>query len=184
MLEDKHITATLIGPGCGVNEQTREQTLLLLANKKSCVIDADAISAFAANSKQLFSAIASPVVLTPHEGEFSRIFSATGDKPKRANEAAKESGAVVVLKGNDTVIASPDGRVAINANAPTWLATAGSGDVLAGIITGLLAQGMPAFEAACAAVWVHSEAALHFGPGLIADDLASAMPHAIKQLWN
>ena len=184
LLEDKRITSALIGPGCGVSEHTREQTLLILANKKPCVIDADAISAFANNTQQLFTAIGTtPTVLTPHEGEFPRLFNITGDKPERAREAAKLSGAVVVLKGNDTVIAAPDGRVAINANAPMWLATAGTGDVLAGIITGLLAQGMPAFEAACCGVWMHGEAASHFGPGLIAEDIQTTMPKVIKQLW-
>ena len=183
LLEDKRITSVLIGPGGGVSEQIREQTLLILKEKKPCVIDADAISAFAASPKQLFAAIEGPVVLTPHEGEFTRLFPVSGTKPQRAREAAKQSGAVIVLKGNDTVIASPDGRVAINANAPVWLATAGSGDVLAGIITGLLAQGMPAFEAAACAVWIHGEAANHFGPGLIAEDLAGAMPSVIRQLW-
>ena len=187
MLEDARITAALIGPGCGVSEATREQTLLALSNKKSTVIDADAITTFAHNSSSLFSSISASgkgVVLTPHEGEFSRLFTLTGAKSERAKEAAKLSGAVVVLKGNDTVIAAPDGRIAINANAPLWLATAGSGDVLSGIITGLLAQGMPAFEAACCAVWIHGEAANQFGPGLIAEDLQEAMPAVLKQLWG
>jgi len=183
IIEEKSVTAVCVGPGGGVNDITREQTLLTLKTEKSCVIDADAISVFETNPKQLFDAIKGPVVMTPHEGEFARVFKATGVKTNRAKEAAKQSGAVIVLKGNDTVIAAPDGRVAINANAPTWLATAGSGDVLAGIITGLLAQGMPAFEAACAAVWIHGEAAIHFGPGLISEDLPAAMPHAIKKLW-
>ena len=187
LIEDERITATLIGPGCGVSEVTREKSLLLLANRKPCVIDADAITAFQNNGKTLFQAIADSgagVVLTPHEGEFSRLFKATGAKPDRVREAAKESGAVVVLKGSDTVIAAPDGRIAFNNNAPVWLATAGSGDVLAGMITGLLAQGMPAFEAACCAVWLHGETANHFGPGLISEDLPAAIPHALKLVWG
>lgn len=184
LMEDKRITSVLIGPGCGVSEVTREQTLLLLGTKKPCVVDADALSVFQPGPKALFSAISGPTVLTPHEGEFARLFSATGPRTKRALEAAKESKAVVLLKGNDTVIASPDGRVAVNANAPVWLATAGTGDVLAGIITGLMAQGMPAFEAACAGAWIHGEAATQFGPGLIAEDLHGCIPAVLKKLYQ
>lgn len=184
LLDDKRVTATLIGPGYGTGEATREQTLQILSHKKPCVIDADAISVFEANPKPLFAAIAGPTVLTPHEGEFERLFNAKGSKPQRVIKAAKQSGAVVLLKGNDTVIAAPDGRVAVNANAPVWLATAGSGDVLAGIITGLLAQGMPAFEAACAGAWIHGEAATQFGPGLIAEDLPAALAPVLKTLYG
>jgi len=184
LLEDKRFTATLIGPGGGINETTREQTLHILSHKKPCVIDADAISVFQPNPKPLFAAIIGPAVLTPHEGEFSRLFDSKGSKPERAKQAAKQSGAIMVLKGSDTVIAAPDGRIVINANAPPWLATAGSGDVLGGMITGLLAQGMPAFEAAAAAVWLHSEAANHFGPGLIAEDLPDVLPVVFKKLYH
>lgn len=184
LLEDARVTAALIGPGCGVNENTREKALHLLSHKKPCVLDADALTVFKNDAKTLFAAIEGPAVLTPHEGEFARLFSIEGDKASRACEAAKQSGAVVMLKGNDTIIAAPDGRVAVNANAPVWLATAGSGDVLAGIITGLLAQGMPAFEAACAGVWMHSRAAAIFGPGLIADDLPHSLPFVLKELYG
>jgi NAD(P)H-hydrate epimerase len=183
LLEDPRITAALIGPGHGVSEATRERTLQILAHKKPCVLDADALTTFEKNSAALFSAINGPCVLTPHEGEFGRLFRYEGFKPQRALDAARESKAVIVFKGNDTVIAAPDGRVAINANAPVWLATAGTGDILAGIITGLLAQGMPAFEAACAGVWIQGEAASAFGPGLIAEDLPAMIPTALKKLY-
>jgi ADP-dependent NAD(P)H-hydrate dehydratase / NAD(P)H-hydrate epimerase len=183
LLDDKHTTAILIGPGSGVNDITRELTIHMLSHKKPCVIDADAISAFQDNPNPLFSAIKGPTVITPHEGEFSRLFWVKGAKTERAVEAAKESGAVIVLKGNDTVIAAPDGRVAINYNAPVWLATAGAGDVLSGLITGLMAQSIPPFEAACMGTWMHSEAASQFGPGLIAEDLPSFIPDVLRKLY-
>lgn len=184
LLEDSRITAVLIGPGCGIGETTRERTLQLLASKKSYVIDADALTSFKRDPKTLFSAIKSPTVLTPHEGEFEQLFDIKGTKPERALAAAKASSAIVVFKGSDTVIAAPDGRVIINANAPALLATAGSGDVLAGMITGLLAQGMPAFEAACAAVWIHGQAANQGGPGLIAEDIATLMPAILRKVYG
>lgn len=184
LLEDDRVTAALIGPGAGIGESTRERTLMVLESKKPCVIDADALSAFKNTRKSLFASVKGSVVLTPHEGEFERLFAIKGARIERSKQAAKISGAVVVLKGNDTIIASPDGRAAVNAEAPPWLATAGSGDVLAGIITGLLAQSMPAFEAACAGVWMHSHAAIHAGPGLIADDLLVNMPGAWKKLMQ
>ena len=184
LLEDSRISAVLIGPGCGVTEQTREYTLQILKSRKACVIDADALSIFQFNTKPLFDAIGAPTVLTPHEGEFKRLFPTKGVKTERAKEAAKQSGAVIVLKGNDTVIAAPDGRVSINANAPVWLATAGSGDVLAGIIAGLMGQGMPAYEAACAGTWIQGEVANRFGPGLIAEDLHTTMPATLKSLYD
>lgn len=184
LLEDARISALLVGPGAGVTEKTRETTLQALKSKKACVVDADALTIFQFNTKPLFDAISGPTVLTPHEGEFERLFTTKGVKTERAKEAAKQSGAVIVLKGNDTVIAAPDGRVSINANAPVWLATAGSGDVLAGIIAGLMGQGMPAYEAACAGAWIQGDVASRVGPGLIAEDLHSHMPATLKSLFD
>jgi hydroxyethylthiazole kinase-like uncharacterized protein yjeF len=182
MLADKRLNAILLGPGNGVSPLTRQRVLAALATQRAVVLDADAISAFAGDADTLFTAIKGPCVLTPHEGEFGRLFDVSGDRVSRALAAAGRSGAVVVLKGPDTVIAAPDGRYAINANAPPTLATAGSGDVLGGLITGLLAQGMPAFEAACAGVWLHGAAAAAFGPGLIAEDLPDLVPAALRAL--
>ncbi len=184
LLEDERVTAVLIGCGSGVSEATREQVLQVLSHKKPCVLDADALTAFKHSPKSLFAALNDRTVLTPHEGEFARLFACEGSKPERARAAAEQSGAVVILKGNDTVIAAPDGRVAVNLGAPAWLATAGTGDVLAGIVTGLLAQGMPAFDAACAAAWLHGRAALHAGVGMIAEDLPRAIQPALKELYQ
>lgn len=184
LLEDSRVTAALVGPGYGLTDKTKETTLQILKSKKPCVIDADALSVFKSDPKPLFEAIKGPVVLTPHEGEFERLFTTKGVKTERAIEAAKQSNAVIVFKGNDTVIAAPDGRVSINANAPVWLATAGSGDVLAGIIAGLMGQGMPAYEAACAGAWIQGEVANRFGPGLIAEDLHTTMPGTLKSLYD
>jgi len=182
LLADKRRNAALIGPGAGVGPETRDKTLKILAAGKRAVLDADVLTAFTDRPRELFAAIRGPCVLTPHEGEFSRLFDASGSKLDRARRAAKASGAVVVLKGADTVIAAPGGRAVINENAPPTLATAGSGDVLAGLILGLLAQSMPAFEAASAAVWLHSAAARLFGPGLVAEDLIEMLPAALFAL--
>ena len=182
LLQDTRYTGFLIGPGAGVNDATRTRALAMLATGQPTVIDADAISVFASRADELFQAIRGPCVITPHEGEFKRLFETSGDKLSRARLAARSSGAVVVLKGADTVIAAPDGRGIINSNAPATLATAGSGDVLGGLILGLLTQGMDAFPAAAAAVWVHGAAAADFGPGLLAEDLPDLAPSVLRRL--
>lgn len=184
-LKNKKTHAVVIGPGMGVGAKTRKMVIAALKEKKKMVIDADAITSFAENPQELFSAIKkakADVVMTPHEGEFTRLFGKIKNRMEDAKKAAKKSGAVIVLKGADTIIAAPDGRVAINANAPTTLATAGSGDVLSGIIGALLASGMENFKAACAAVWVHSECAKICGLGLTAIDLPAEIPNMLKKL--
>jgi NAD(P)H-hydrate epimerase len=182
LLKDPRYTAFSIGPGSGINDATRERTLAILQTGRPVVLDADAISVFSARADELFQAIRGPCVITPHDGEFKRIFDPSGDKLTRALRAARRSGAVVVLKGADTVIAAPDGRAIINGNAPATLATAGSGDVLGGIILGLLAQGMDAFHASAAGVWMHGAAAAAFGPGLLGEDLPDLLPAVLKRL--
>lgn len=182
LLADTRFNALLIGPGAGIGAHTRAQTLRFLQTRRAVVIDADALSSFADDPAELDRAIQGPCVMTPHDGEFARLFDTAGDKLERARQAARRSGAVLVLKGSDTVIAAPDGHAIINANAPATLATAGSGDVLAGMILGLLAQGMPAFHAAAAAVWMHGDAASRFGAGLIADDLPDLLPQVLNTL--
>jgi NAD(P)H-hydrate epimerase len=182
LLADSRISAFLIGPGVGVSEETRARTLAMLGTGRATVVDADAITAFQDDPAVLDRSIVGACVMTPHEGEFKRIFDASGDKLSRTRAAARRSGAVVVLKGVDTVIAAPDGRAIINANAPPTLATAGAGDVLGGILLGLLAQGMEPFLAAAAAVWLHGAAACAFGPGLIAEDLPDLLPGVLRRL--
>lgn len=186
LLADRRYTGLLIGPGAGAGPDTRARVLAMLHTGRATVLDADALSAFKDDPSSLFRAIKGGCVLTPHEGEFSRLFAflaePRGDKLARARAAARASGAVLVLKGSDTVIAAPDGRAIINANAPPTLATAGSGDVLSGMVLGLLAQGMEPFLGAAAAVWLHGAAAAHFGPGLLAEDLPDRLPAAFRRL--
>ncbi|MDQ4061420.1 MAG: NAD(P)H-hydrate dehydratase, partial [Pseudomonadota bacterium] len=192
-LADERLNALLIGPGAGRGEATAEAVSALLTLDRAMVLDADALTSFEEKPAALFDALrrrSRPAVLTPHEGEFKRLFgvgldpegAAVPSKLARARRAAETAGSIVVLKGSDTVVAAPDGRAAIADHAPPWLATAGSGDVLAGVILGLLAQGMPAFEAAAAAVWLHGEAARLFGPGLIAEDLPERLPGVLECL--
>jgi NAD(P)H-hydrate epimerase len=183
LLADRRRNAVLLGPGGGVGAALRGQVTAALGAGKAAVLDADALTSFAGDREALFGTLGGNCVLTPHEGEFARLFpELQGDKLAQARAAAEISGAVVLLKGADSVIAAPDGRAAINGNAPPELATAGSGDVLAGMILAFLAQGVPAFEAACMAAWLHGEAARLFGPGLISEDIAERLPAALTSL--
>lgn len=181
LLADPRTSACVIGPGLGVGEATRGMALQALSASKPCVLDADALTSFAGDPRILWKA-GGTAVLTPHDGEYARLFRHKGDRLSRARAAAGESGAVLLLKGSDTVVAAPDGRAAIAGNAPPDLATGGAGDVLAGLIGGLLAQGMPAFEAACAGVWMHGASGSYFGPGLVAEDLVDYLPEVLALL--
>lgn len=181
-LGDDSLSALMIGPGAGITKATKQRVLALLARKLPMVLDADALTVFQDDPDTLDSALRRNCVLTPHEGEFYRLFKDKGGKLDRCLTAANRCGAVIVLKGTDTVIAAPDGRAIINSNAPPWLATAGTGDVLAGMITGFLAQGMDAFWAASAAVWVHGAAAQGFGLGMISEDLPDLVPQVLQKI--
>lgn len=187
--KERKISAVLIGPGYGVGNATRKIVLALLEHEITLVLDADALTSFEGHAPMLFNAIRNckaPVALTPHAGEFRRLFgspsSSDTDKVSIACEAAKQSGAVMILKGADTVIAHPKGKAFITTNAPPILATAGSGDVLAGMIAGLLAADMPVLEAAAAAAWVHGECANRFGVGFIADDFDAIIPEVLHHI--
>lgn len=183
LLKDPRKNAVLIGPGGGIGGATRKQIAAALGAGKAMVIDADALTSFADQPDELFQAETERCVLTPHEAEFARLFpDLTGSKLARTRAAARRSGAVVLLKGQDTVIAAPDGRAVVNGNAPPDLATAGSGDVLAGFIVGLLAQGLKAFPAAAAAAWLHGAAGAAVGRGLIAEDLPEVLPKVFRHL--
>ena len=192
-LADPRLNAIVLGPGGGVGQPMREMVLAALSGERAVVLDADALTSFADCSETLFSTIKargpSATVLTPHEGEFAQLFKhieqPTGitSKCEHTKAAAEASSAIVLLKGSDTVVASPEGRMSVTENAPPWLATAGSGDVLAGFVTGLLAQGMAGFEAANAAAWLHGEAGSEAGPGLIAEDLPEALRAVYRRLY-
>ncbi|MBS0245310.1 MAG: NAD(P)H-hydrate dehydratase [Proteobacteria bacterium] len=191
-LVDKRRNAVVLGPGGGVGLPMRDQVKAALESAAAVVLDADALTSFAEEPEALLTVTRNrkaPVVLTPHAGEFTRLFRSIGSDSKlhskleQAREVAKVSGAVVLFKGPDTVVAAPDGRASISDNAPPYLATAGAGDVLAGMIAGLLAQGMDGFDAASAAAWLHGEAAKAFGPGLIAEDLSEAVPAVYRRLY-
>ena len=189
LLKDKRVSSVLVGPGNGVNDETKARTLMALAFVDNCVIDADAITCFENNPTELFIDTYPHTILTPHEGEFKRLFgediASMNDKVLRCIEAAKLAGSIILLKGADTVIASPDGNVVINSSEAPYLATAGSGDVLAGIIASLVGKNkMKAFDAACAGAYIHSKLGEMIGPGLIAEDLIDNIPLMIKKLHS
>jgi hydroxyethylthiazole kinase-like uncharacterized protein yjeF len=191
-MSDPRRNVVVLGPGGGVGGEMQDMVRTALAADSAVVLDADALTSFAEEPQALLSAIrAHPeatTVLTPHAGEFNRLFHAlpafsrAGSKLQQARQAAAQAGAIVLLKGPDTVVAAPDGRAAIAENAPPWLATAGSGDVLAGLVAGLLAQGMAGFEATAAAVWLHGEAGRLAGPGLVSEDLPELLPKLYRTL--
>ena len=193
LLSDERLNAVLLGPGLGAGAQTRDLVAVAASAGRKLVLDADALTSFTGDASSLATHLrggGGDAVLTPHAGEFAKLFGGTSaadkrlSKLERAHTAARRIGATVVLKGADTVIAAADGRAAINDHGTPYLGTAGSGDVLAGLIAGLLAQGMPPFEAACAAVWLHGDAGLRHGPGLIAEDLPDLMPAVLRGLTS
>lgn len=184
MLEDNRRNVAIIGPGAGTEENTRQAVLLALASGKKCVLDADALNVFGGDAESLRRTISPHCIITPHEGEFARLFEGVVDprldKIARTRAAAAFLNCTVVLKGADTVIASPEGLAVVNTNSPATLATAGSGDVLAGFIAGLMAQNVEPFPAGCIAVWLHGAIATEFGPCLVAEDLIQGLPNALK----
>ncbi|MAK60196.1 MAG: bifunctional ADP-dependent NAD(P)H-hydrate dehydratase/NAD(P)H-hydrate epimerase [Ponticaulis sp.] len=190
LLSDLRLNSVAAGPGLGLDAKAKEQLDCLLDSEAALTLDADALTLFAEDSARFFDRLHERdhiSVLTPHAGEFARLFGATNAQTSKldtAREAAHRAGAVLVMKGADTVIADPDGRAAINGNAPPWLATAGSGDVLTGMIAGLRAQGMPAFEAACAGVWLHGEAGRRCGAYLISEDLEQGLAEVLDEDSN
>ncbi len=193
VLADTRRNAVLIGPAFGTGKKTCDAVHLVLRANRATVLDADALTSFAGNPASLAKAVEKSqgiTLLTPHEAEFERLFGqipavlSARTRAERARAAAFYSHAFVVLKGAETIIAAPDGRLVLNTHASPWLATAGSGDVLAGTLTGLLAQAMPPFKAACAAVYVHGAAGLNLGERLIADELPMAIRMEINRVSN
>jgi hydroxyethylthiazole kinase-like uncharacterized protein yjeF len=186
LLKDPRFNAVVIGPGCGVGQATGKLVAAVLASKAAAVVDADALTSFSDDPAELFRLLREPAVLTPHGGEFDRVFkdvlANSENRIEAARKAAAIAGCTVLLKGPDTVIAGPDGLATVNTHAPPTLATAGSGDVLAGFVGGLMAQGLDSYRAACAAAWLHGEAAFRFGPGLIAEDLPEMLPAVLRSL--
>jgi len=180
--------AVIIGPAAGVGEATARNLQALASTGAALVVDADALTSFRHDPASLFACLDRDDVLTPHPGEFERIFpgllAKSSERIAAAREASRRAGAVVLLKGPDTVVAAPDGRAAVSLNGAPWLATAGSGDVLAGLIGGLIAQGMESFEAACAGAWIHAECGARHGPGLIAEDLPGLAPAVLAELYG
>lgn len=177
--------AVVIGPGAGLGEVTALRVAGLARTGAALVLDADALTVFQNDPEALFATLDRDDVLTPHAGEFDRLFPGRLLELERVGAvqaAAEQAGAVVVLKGAKTLVAAPDGRLAVNSPASPWLATAGTGDVLAGLVGGLLAQGMDSWEAACAGVWVHAACAEAFGPGLIAEDLPGLVPGVLRKV--
>ncbi len=194
LLADDRLNTVLLGPGSGAGKATKAAVEAAAKARRALVLDADAISSFTRESRKLSKLLKSngiQALVTPHDGEFAKLFASDSaqilgieSKVEKVRAAAKALGAVVLLKGPDTVVASPDGRATISSNAPPWLATAGAGDVLAGIATGLIAQGMPVFEAANAAVWLHGEAAREAGFGMTAEDLSPALKRVLERLYE
>ncbi|HJW41618.1 MAG TPA: NAD(P)H-hydrate dehydratase [Rhizomicrobium sp.] len=186
LLKDARFNSVVIGPGCGVGTETEKLVAAVLKSRAGAVLDADALTSFRGEPKVLFALLREPAVLTPHAGEFERLFPGLLASSKSKVEAARTAAALakctMLLKGADTVVAAPDGRAVINSNAPPALATAGSGDVLAGFIGGLMAQGISSFDAAAMAVWLHGEAANTVGPGLISEDLPECLPAVLGDL--
>jgi len=178
------LDAVVIGPAAGLTEATIQNLMALARTGAALIVDADALTIFKGRPRQLFDVLDRDDVLTPHEGEFDRLFPGLWSQGREAaaRAASAEAGCVVVLKGRATVIAAPDGRLSVNDNGSPWLATAGSGDVLAGMIGGLIAQRMDSFDAACAAAWLHADAGARFGPGLVAEDLAEMLPTVLRAL--
>jgi ADP-dependent NAD(P)H-hydrate dehydratase / NAD(P)H-hydrate epimerase len=184
-VSDAKHPALLIGPGLKPDEKVREEVLTALKAKRPCVLDAGALMAFSNHSELLFEHLHEECVLTPHEGEFEKLFGASeSERIEKITKASQKTRCTVLLKGSETLIANSKGDIIINRNAPPWLATAGSGDVLAGIILGLVAQKMPVFLATAAAAWIHGRCGEKHGIGLIAEDIINILPLVLQELFS